>query len=487
MGDSFQTPGLIRNYESTSSRKRLIASAAKSFSPITSKQIASIKHGRFGRGTAAQVALFLLKIAALEMVRRFSRARCPFLWSGLQVLQVLCYSPFKWIQRWKPLKVLVKGMKVLSRPLLVLSITTAFSDQSGSCNVTSDGTEDSIGLNDSPAVPESHAEFPSVQSTLDTRTCDEAQQNLSSPNWLLRLHAELGKQGISLPERINEDELHRFYNAANGDFPCMLSSVKKTIRWRETYRILSRKELKMWSSMVFWHGVDLSHRPCLIVRLGLACIGLPSNERPRFVQAVVSQVEHGILHLVDSENPQITVLVDCERLSPLRLPMQMVRTCSVLLQDHFPNRLGSLFVIRLPPVVRIMAQTFIQVLKPVTRQKVKVEGEMYQNVLSEYLQTLPSYLGGECTCMTCGNLNMGNMQQPCINGETNEGEANADFSSGEDLLSLHPSSQTDMHMNNNCDQVLRSAMVGILIFSVLIAFFAGFFDPETRPVLPPLR
>lgn len=79
------------------------------------------------------------------------------------------------------------------------------------------------------------------------------------------------------------------------------------------------------------------------------------------VVSAVSQVEYGVLHLVDADNPQITVLVDCEGLSPLRIPMQMMRSCSSLLQDHFPNLLGCLFVIRLPAVVRVIAQTFIQV------------------------------------------------------------------------------------------------------------------------------
>lgn len=79
------------------------------------------------------------------------------------------------------------------------------------------------------------------------------------------------------------------------------------------------------------------------------------------VVITVSQVEHGVLQLVDNENPQITVLVDCEGLSPLRVPMQILRSCSCLLQDHFPKRLGCLFVIKLPPVARVVAQTFIQV------------------------------------------------------------------------------------------------------------------------------
>lgn len=79
------------------------------------------------------------------------------------------------------------------------------------------------------------------------------------------------------------------------------------------------------------------------------------------VVTAVSQVEYGVVHLVDADNPHITVLVDCEGLSPLRIPMQMMRSCSSLLQDHFPNLLGCLLVIRLPAVLRVVAQTFIQV------------------------------------------------------------------------------------------------------------------------------
>ena len=77
-----------------------------------------------------------------------------------------------------------------------------------------------------------------------------------------------------------------FYETANGNFPRFLSLVKKTISWRKNYRILSEQELKMWSSMVFWHGVDKKHQLCLIVRLGLACMSVPLSDRPRFSQAV---------------------------------------------------------------------------------------------------------------------------------------------------------------------------------------------------------
>ncbi|XP_057480654.1 uncharacterized protein LOC130767709 [Actinidia eriantha] len=490
MGDSFDHPGSRKASEvpSINTNKRvsktcLVASNPKSSTQKSTRHVVSTDHRRMGRGTAGDAALFLLKVAALETVRRFSRARCPFVWCGIQALQVLCYPPLKWIQRWAPFTGLVYSVQALSRPLLVLSIATAFSNQSGYSNITSDASNDSQGLEDSQASPDSDSELPSVQSTPETRILDETPQSQSSTNWLFQLYEELENKGISLPERINEDELNSFFIAANGDFSCLLSSVKKTIRWRETYNILSGQELDMWSNVVFWHGFDVNYRPCLIVRLGLACSSLSSHERPRFLQAVVSQVEHGILHLVDPENPRITVLVDCEGLSPLRLPMQMLRSCSSIFQDHFPNRLGFLLVIRLAPVVRVIAQTFIQVLKPRTRQKLKIEGEMYRKILMENFETLPSYLGGNCTCRRCSNLRICNMELHQIN-ETNERQRKMDIISCEDIPSPHPSDPIDIHMTGYCDQALRAAVVGIIMLLVLIAFLAGLYDPESSPALP---
>ncbi|KAH9612463.1 hypothetical protein KSS87_022917, partial [Heliosperma pusillum] len=226
------------------------------------------------RGVAGDVTFFVLKVVALETARRISKSKCPFAWRSLQACQMLCYPPFKWVQRWAPFKSLVQGMQMLSRPLLVLSIAAAFSDKS----VVDDH-------NVSPASDDSEKDSSSLH-PYDTRNINESSSSQSMENWLCKLYEELEKQRINLPERFNETELRRFYAAANGDFSCLLSSVKKTIRWRETFNLLSREELKMWSKVVFWHGYDVRHRPCLIVRLGLACTILPNRDRPRFAQAV---------------------------------------------------------------------------------------------------------------------------------------------------------------------------------------------------------
>ena len=121
-----------------------------------------------------------------------------------------------------------------------------------------------------------------------------------------------------------------------------------------------------------------------------------------------------------------------------------------------------------------------QVLKPTTRQKLRFEGEMYQKVLSEYLQTVPSYLGGKCACTKCSKLNSCNMQPPSRHEEIcNVEQPATDFSDDED-----PSYMTyeiDNQMNDTCDQVLRTAVMGVLMFWVLMALMAGL------PDLVPMR
>nr|XP_043620737.1 uncharacterized protein LOC122592546 isoform X2 [Erigeron canadensis] len=392
MGDLFRNHVPSTSYEaaqSTTSRKdsklTLVASGSKLLSHASSKQIPLFNNMKLRQLPANDMALFLLKVGWLEMVRRLSKAKCPFVWSGLQALQVFCYPPLKWLQRWAPFRNLIKGAQIMSRPLLVLSIATALYDQSGQNNLDSVDIENSDRRNDCNDVPGSLPELSSSQSTVDVRVDDEALSHQPCRTWLLDLYRELDNQGVRLSERINEDELSRFHSAANGDFSCLVTLVKKSIRWRETYRFLSEDDLEMWSNMVFWHGFDVKNRPCLFIRL-VACIRLPPSERPRFAQAIVSQVEHGILNLVDAENPQVTVLVDCEGLS-IRFPMQLLRSCAATLQENYPNRLGCLFIIRLPSVGRVIAQTFIQIQRTLSgfRDMVQVTSmAMKMKIVSRY-------------------------------------------------------------------------------------------------------
>lgn len=117
----FEAGGVISRKRA--STKCLVNSSNELFSKKRFKQISSLYHARMGNGTISQVALFLLKLAALETVRRVSKAKCPFAWKGLQALQILCYPPFKWIQRWAPFKGLVQGVQVPSDHCLFISLS----------------------------------------------------------------------------------------------------------------------------------------------------------------------------------------------------------------------------------------------------------------------------------------------------------------------------------------------------------------------------
>ncbi|XP_019159663.1 PREDICTED: uncharacterized protein LOC109156263 [Ipomoea nil] len=113
---------------------------------------------------------------------------------------------------------LVKGMQMLSRPLLVLSIATALSDNPECSDSTTESSEVNQGHIDPHDVSEFVHELSSTQSTTTLRVEDDPQQSVLPGNWLPRLYKELENRGITLTDRINEEELHRFYTAADGDF-----------------------------------------------------------------------------------------------------------------------------------------------------------------------------------------------------------------------------------------------------------------------------
>lgn len=93
-------------------KRSLVAAIPRAIQQTICKHVSLANNGRVASGTVKNAAVFLLKIAVLEVVRRISRAKCPHLWNSLQALQCLCYPPLKWIQRWAPFKELIKAMQV---------------------------------------------------------------------------------------------------------------------------------------------------------------------------------------------------------------------------------------------------------------------------------------------------------------------------------------------------------------------------------------
>ncbi|XP_021866297.1 sec14 cytosolic factor isoform X2 [Spinacia oleracea] len=352
-------------------------------------------------------------------------------------------------------------MQALSRPLLLLSVATSLANRSD------DGEEN-------PGSSEfSDASQPQSDSLTNRASESRVIETQAPEKWMLQLFAELEKEGIVLPERITEDDLRRLYHVANGDFSSFFSSVKRTINWRRNFRFMSVQELEEWSEMVFWHGCDVKRHPCLIIRVQSACSYIMSGERYRLPEVVVSQIEYGILHLVRAEDPLITVLMDCQGLSPFGFPVHMMRSCAVLLQDHYPNRLAALFVVRLPPIARVIAQTLFQVLRPATRRKLRIFGDDYQKFLSEHLQTLPSFLGGDCSCPKCSK-SVG--KEKTVVGPSIVYEAeNVSPHSASASVSAYCSDDFEFI---KCDKVLKSIAIGLLLVLLYILLTIRFHNLE---------
>ena len=76
----------------------------------------------------------------------------------------------------------------------------------------------------------------------------------------------------------------------------------------------------------------------------------------------MSQVEYGMIHLLCEDDPRVTVIIDCEGAPALGFPVNMLKSCCTRVQENYPTRLAALFVVNLPPVVRVIALAIVQVL-----------------------------------------------------------------------------------------------------------------------------
>lgn len=114
--------------------------------------------------------------------------------------------------------------------------------------------------------------------------------------------------------------------------------------------------------------------------------------------------------------------------------------------------------------------SYYQVLRPSTRQKLHVLGETYRKVLLEHLQSVPSFLGGHCSCTQCLVLAVGRQS---LTDVADKREPNLNFT-GE----LGDSYLTELPLRGSWDQILRTAIVGILMLWIFIAFVASMYGPD---------
>jgi hypothetical protein len=164
----------------------------ESVAPILAMKAANGGSGG-GKDVSSQFLTFLVKLAALEMVRRGSMAICRPIWWGLQALSLIQAPPFNCLQRWTQIHILAQATQSFSMPMVVLSLATA---------VTSVYKEiqqpDASGHNLSSLRQRHHYSRDTIEIEPKEEEIIVADEQADSLHLLKR---ELESKGILIPER----------------------------------------------------------------------------------------------------------------------------------------------------------------------------------------------------------------------------------------------------------------------------------------------
>ena len=207
-----------------------------------------------------------------------------------------------------------------------------------------------------------------------------------------RLKRELVAAGAVLPsDRFDgsDAELMRFLVACDvtnrvgkpGQADAVVTQAARRVveaaEWREGFDFLGRADRRWWKKYVLFFKRDKYRRPVLFVNFDRAAADLKAGDTPDLVQAIVSQIEHGVntkLGNGPGAPEQIVVVVKCTESSLLRAKrmVAVLRPTVATLQKAYPERLGQLYLVGMPGVVGAVVSLMRSLLPARTQSKVRV-------------------------------------------------------------------------------------------------------------------
>ena len=140
-------------------------------------------------------------------------------------------------------------------------------------------------------------------------------------------------------------------------------AVMHTVEFREKYKpwlITPSVIEEVTDRWVFHHGFSKEGSSIVWYRPGLHAADRPEN----YIRAIVATLEFAVtasLMNSDGKNGRYNVVVDCDKFSLAAIPnIGHVKRLIIILQDHFPNRTGVIFIVNLASA----AQLFLKMIRP---------------------------------------------------------------------------------------------------------------------------
>ena len=117
-------------------------------------------------------------------------------------------------------------------------------------------------------------------------------------------------------------------------------------------------------------------------------------------------------------------------------------------------------------------------MKPSTKQKLRFEGDSYKKTLAEFLQIVPAFLGGKCSCSQCEKPRDSSVIQA---GEGSKSQPRQISVDGGSPVTNFDFDEAEIVSPYSCENAIRAAIIGLLMVCIFIAFHAGMNDTTSVP------
>lgn len=231
----------------------------------------------------------------------------------------------------------------------------------------------------SPAVLLAAVAFPRKERRSAPRP--EAQhETIDKAEALMECRAEMAERGAGdLAETVGRMELNAFAEACGWDAERTVACLKETIEWKKKQNFANETEKKAWNECVRRIGNDKEGKPAMYVSVAQVLRKIETSYAVNgdegyaaFINCTVSLMEEISVEKRDSIGFKCAVLVDFTNVKLHSIPWRSLKQMISVLIKHFPRRLGKLYLVNAPAVVRIFLVTVLKMMPTHTQAKAQL-------------------------------------------------------------------------------------------------------------------